>query len=497
MTTPTPPTPPVDPIGSTSSPGAVATPPPPGPDTAVPANPVTPPAIRLETERLDTPDRLVIAAGFVAGLLATAGGWSSIGATLGWLLLLGALRHRVHGRSTAIARRSLEIAMVLAVVLSIRQSPWIIATTWLGILGLTAVGVSSGVGAASWTSRPRHAFRVMELGIVSSLRWGPIMPEKRPDSRFDASAIGRGLVFTIPLVAILMALLASGDSAFASLISLPTDGLDIGRLVAAVLVAWLALAAVVASRSAADEMRPTKRILGAIEAQMITGGLLIVLGLWVVAQFTSAVSGADELLADREAAKASARSGFFQLCWAAGIVSGAVAGVQAFHLADGTTRRRLVRGLALTSVLTIAMAGAAGWRLVTYVDGHGITMMRTAAAMVMLWIVAVMVLLAVKTARADDRTWLTAAALVAALAIYTPFVVADPEARVTEINLDEGFHRYHLVHDLSTDATPALIDGGLEDQEFRTLVSRHCRDDDPGLLTWNLSDRRAREALDC
>lgn len=494
MTTPTPPTPPMDPASpallAPTPPAPSAGPPPP----AGPAGPPSPPSIRLETDRLDTADRLVILVGFVAGLLATAGGWSSIGATLGWLLLLGALRHRVHGRSTAVARRSLEIAMLLALVLSIRQSPWIISLTWIGIVGLTAVGVSTGVGAASWTSRPRHAFRIFELGVVSSFRWSPVAPEKRPDSSFDASAIGRGLAFTIPLVAVLMALLASGDSAFASLISLPSTGLDGARIVAAALVSWLALAAVVASRSTADDMKPTRRLLGSIEAQMITGGLLLVLGLWVVAQFTSAAVG---VVDDAEVAKASARSGFFQLCWAAGIVLATVAGVQAFHLADGPARRRLSGGLALTSLLTIVMAGAAGWRLVTYVEGHGITMMRTAAAMVMLWIVAVMALLAVKTARGDDRTWLTAAAIVAALAIFTPFVVADPEARVTEINLDEGFHRYHLVQDLSTDATPSLVDGDLTPAELDVLVRRHCDDPSPSFWAWNLSDQRARDALGC
>ncbi len=490
MTTPTPPTDPTTP----------APPPPPGADAAIappppPAAPV--PVVRIEADRLDTGDRLVVAAGFVAGLLATAGGWSSIGATLGWLLLLGALRHRVHHRSSAVARRSLEIGMLLALVLAWRESPWIISLAWIGLLGFTAIGVSSHVGAASLLSRPRHAVRVVELGIVSAFRWGSAAPETRPDSRFDVAAIGRGLMFTLPLVAILMALLASGDSAFASLISIPFTGLDVGRLFAALFVAWLGFTAVVASRSSSEDMKPTRRLLGSVEAQMITGGLLLVLLLWVVAQFASASADAIEPALDADRAKASARSGFFQLCWAAGIVLAAVAGVQAFHLAEGSARRRLDRGLALTSVLTIVMAGAAGWRLVTYVDGHGITMMRTAAAMVMAWIVVVMALLAVKTARADDRTWLTAAAVIAALVIYAPFVVANPEARVSELNLDQGFHREHIVRDLSTDAVPALVDGGIDPGEIAQLRSRHCGDAAPSIWTWNAADRAARAALDC
>ena len=156
-----------------------------------------------------------------------------------------------------------------------------------------------------------------------------------------------------------------------------------------------------------------------------------------------------------------ARSGFFSLV-------GVAAVVMATALACSRAGRESVLGRVLTLalvLLTFVMLASAAYRLYLYVLAYGLSVMRLMAAWAMLAIGVCLVLVAVKSLRADFRFWPWAAGIV--LAMWACFALLPVGGIIARCNvdayLDGRLERIdlHYLRSLGPDSLEAMRESGL------------------------------------
>jgi hypothetical protein len=303
------------------------------------------------------------------------------------------------------------------------------------------------------------------------------------------------------LLALIVALLASGDAVFARLL-LPgvTPGPVIGHNV---LIALFGIGVLftVAAAGADTEDEVTAGPFGAIEVVTMLVLAAGVLGLFVVSQLVALTATGERLLTSSGLTTAEcARSGFFQLCWATGTLVAFLGLVRALA-APGVMDQRVVR-LAAGGVplLSLGLVVVCLRRMSLYDEAFGLTMLRLSVVAVALCLGVLLVLIAVPNLSPErGSSWVLGASAAAALALILTTDILDPEAFVVRHNLDRAAEGAELdvayLAQLSDDALPALA-GALGDplrapvhQSLRLAL--RCEHDVVGVARLNVAAARA------
>jgi hypothetical protein len=406
------------------------------------------------------------------------------------------------------ARRMAALSLVPIAALALRASPWLAlanlgaATSLLvGAVVLGRRGSLADVGPRLLVGRVGQA---IAAGLAGPRVLGPALPSRSEATRSRTRAIVRSAAIAVPVLGVVMALLASADPVFAGIVTPDVDlGPTVGHLVLAS-VGTVAVVLAVRSASVDPVDREVSGSFGPVEVLTMLGLTAMVLGLFVVSQLLVAVGAADRVLASQGVSPAEyARGGFFQLCWASGILLVFLGGVRSLA-APGTFAVRPVRVLAgVVPLLAVGLVVVSLRRMAVYDRAFGLTMLRLSVVVVVLWIGAVLVMVAARNAGlGGDRRWIVAGAGVVGLALVLAADVANPERFVVDHNLHRARQGAALDVDylagLSEDATPALVRAVEAETEpelrAQLLTAVRCGDSPRGAEVWNLSVLRARSA---
>jgi hypothetical protein len=481
--------------------------PPPGPPPPHPRPDVDRSPVRLMA--------LALAAG-VAFEVGVRGGLANGAVALGAVLMVALLLTdrrvvRPGARGAALA------ALVPALFLGVRASPWLAATNTLAVAVLVGVAVAfARSGSVFDTTVGRSLCRIVPAGLGALSRVA-VLAHLVPASRQSASRAARvirALLVAVPPLAIVVALLASADAVFAGMV-LPD--VDLGPASSHV-VLTLVFAVGVAIVALAPSVDPDgggrwAGGFGVLEVATMLVLAVAVSGMFAVSQLV-ALTGAGRRLVESSGSTPSeyARSGFFQLCWAAAVLVAFLALVRALAR-PGVLDHPAVRSLgAAAPALALGLVVVSLRRMALYDDAFGLTMLRLWVVGIALWLGVLLLLLALHAAglRAD-RDWVLGAAGVVALVLVVVADVADPEAFVVRHNVERAERGAELdpvyLGELSDDAVPAIADAlaATTDADTRRalLAALHCdgdrdgeSDEVDGVATLNLAVARAREARD-
>jgi hypothetical protein len=304
---------------------------------------------------------------------------------------------------------------------------------------------------------------------------------------------------------VLGALLRSADPVFASFVVVH---LNVGSVVTHPLLVAIGAGAMgglfrLATVPSSTAVQPVRAGLGVTEAVVVLVAVDTLLALFAVAQAVAVTGGADHVLRTAGLTYAEyARSGYFQLLWAAGVALALLVGLQ-------TVTRRASRGPgnafgvagAAAAALTIVIALVAFRRLALYEHAFGLTMLRVCCQVFAIWLATVFGLLAVSMLGAwPHRDWFVGSAAVAGLVILFGFNAINPEALVARHDVRRGpAADVAYVTTLSEDAVPtvtsrlSLLPPGSTTTYVATVCGRHHRHH--GWASFNLSRKRAVRAL--
>ncbi len=399
--------------------------------------------------------------------------------------VVGSIALLATGRFRTRQSQALVVASGLfGIWLGLRTSPWLIPFDVFAV-GLLLV-------LAAFVARSGNIFDLTPLAFAR--RGGESSIEcfdvpgflVAPTRGSRLGVIARGVGIAAPILAAVIALLASADRVFASLIGFDRlDATDVGAHVTYFIMAVLAAGAVV--RVASSEVplagaRP-RRAIGEAEASVVLIALSAVLAVFGLAQLVDLVDAEDSVIGVEHAEYA--RSGFFQLLFVAAIVVLVVLGARAIaHPFGSVGGGRLRRFGVATCTLTLPVVAVSVVRLARYQDEFGLTMLRlySTVAAVVIGVLLVLVALALGGV-GGGRSWLPGAFVTVGLVALFGLNVANPEAIVARVNLER-------------DDPIVAVDGrylsALSDDAIPTIVARLDRLDGPGrtvLVTELCADR--------
>lgn len=473
-------------------------PPPAGPPRRV--EPPTPPR-----EPDPAPARLlaiVIAAG-IALEIGIRGGLANALVALGAaIVVIGLLTdHRLRRRP---ARVCAVLALLPLAFLAIRASSWLTASNAIagGLLIAVAIGFSR-TGSPMDTSLGRLVHRLLMAApdAASGPRAvEPALPTLSESGGRRLSRIALAAAICIPVLAVVVALLAAADPVFAGIL---TPDLQVGPTVShiALGLAMAILAACVIGAARAEPVDPAPRgRFGVTEIVTMLGLTAAVLGLFVFAQLVALTSAGERLIEQAGLTPAEyARSGFFQLCWATGLILTLLAVIRSLA-APGVAQARSVRLLAaLVPLLALGLVVVSLRRLALYDDAFGLTMLRLWVMGAATWMGIVLILIAARNAGLfPRRDWVLGASAIAALAFVLVANVANPEAFVARHNLDRAERGADLdvayLATLSDDAVRVIAEASLDADPVRQsdlAAALRCDEDASGVASLNLAARRA------
>jgi hypothetical protein len=470
----------------------------------------------------------------------TTGTWAGVTVALGLGVLVDAASRSTPGLAITAAtwfaaaavlivvrprRASLPFllgAVLLGSLVSLRQSPVLIALDVLGAAALLCVGATFGLaGAPAGTSTRSYAVR-------GALSWFESTPDgvsalvgpfgREMGRRGSPRAIARVLLVVLPFAVALSLLFGSADPEFRRYVHVPSlDPATWSRHLGPILIGALALTTLLAiatraptglDRAAALPLRVSW--LRPAEWISLLAVVNALFAIFVTIQFAEFFGGSDRVLTEPGLTYAGyARGGFWQLLATAAIAGGVLAlGWLALPVPTTTRLRRayLALGLPLVALVGVVLVSAFQ-RLTLYERAYGFTWLRVLVHLTIidLGLIFACVVLAWARWRAS---WLPSAAV----AIVTLSVVAlnawNLDARIAQselARLDQG-HALDPVTlaTLSDDAVPTLVDAlPTLDAHSRRAVERilSCRAGAHGATGitpagWNLSWLRADTALD-
>lgn len=411
---------------------------------------------------------------------------------------------------------ALGLAALLAIFLSLRESPWLLLPDLAVIAGLVLLACGLGPAGSlvdlSFARAQAIAARALvhlfagATFVAAPLRAaGDVLRDER---RSQAVAALRGVLLAIPVVLLLGWLLAQADAVFASFFRIDADPLDwTGHLVLFVLGALAG--AGLARAASAEPMEALPRVgwrLGGIESLVVLAALDLVFAVFTAAQLVAASgAGAAAIRAQGLTYAEYARSGFFQLLWVAGITLFLLLLMRTFVDRGGPLgRRAFVVAAQLAILFTLLIVAVAFQRLSLYVSVYGLSMLRLYSLVFAGWIALVYAALGLSLTRLGERRqWFPAAMVLAGVAGLLALNVASPEAVVARYNVAATQHTQRFDPDylvtLSADAMPVLADAmpAMATEARATVHSRLCDGHSftaPDRTGFNWSDLAADEA---
>jgi hypothetical protein len=461
----------------------------------------------------------------VAGDLLLRDGPLGVGAALAALALAAGFTALVRPRHLPLSGTAawLTFAVLLAAVLTLRNSAPLIVATILGVLlalvSAALVAHGRGLGkAGAWdvitetvATGLHTAFGPPLLRDIhgAGIRWTPW------HSR--AGAIVRGVLLAIPPLLVFGALLMSADAAFARIVGdLLRVDLDVFAShvfligffgwIAAGYLHWVVL----------NDGRRVPRAedvgvrLGTVEVSVVLGAVTALFVTFIVIQSTYLFGGESRVLATTGLTYAEyARRGFFELVAVAFLLLPMLL-LALWLVRDAPARgRRAIRLLAAAlQLLAFLLMGSALNRMRLYQEAYGLTQLRFHTTAFMAWLALVFVLFATTVLRDRPRHFISGV-VGSALAAVLLLAAVNPDARIVETNIERAlsgaaFDHAHVRAELSADAVPALVralnrlpvDGRCETAAW--LLERwgvDARRGEDSWRTWNHGRERARRVV--
>jgi hypothetical protein len=376
------------------------------------------------------------------------------------------LQRRAAWRWPDVALAALAVALLL--VAAVRDAEWLVALCVLAAAGLGALAVSS---ARTWTATLLTPAAV-PVAALRALPWLARSASTAGGSRRWVVLLRTGAV-TVAVLGVFGALLASADAAFARLVELALPAVHLGelpaRLVLGGLVAALVLGATYLAVAPPPWSRvqvPSGRAAGRSEWLVPVAALDLLLLTFLAVQSTVLFGGRDHVLRTAGLTAAEyARSGFWQLLVVTALVLLVVAAAVRWAPREHPRDRRVVRSaLGLLLALALAVAGSALSRLRLYEEAFGATTARLVATAAVLWLVAVLLLVAAAGVRWPGRSALASAlpraVAASAGAVLLVLAAVDADALVAARNVDRALAGDEVdtayLAGLSADAVPEL-----------------------------------------
>ncbi len=480
-----------------------------------PPGAATPPAPAERPRSLPPINPAIVAACVAAAFLinlAIQGRPQSLAGLLAVSVMAALVIARPRPRAGLPILAPVALALLTAVMITVRTSPWITAPA-------IAVIAASLILAAQDRLLGRSGLTTTVINyltdIADAVQW-LLRPLGRLASRGSGGTqVARGLVLAGLVVVPLTLLLVSADPIFGQVLSSGIEGRfwTNAAITTIVLPAVAALALSARRSDRTDTANPGRPKRGTMtEATIVLTSVAVLLAAWGMTQVVVALGGAERLLAtvDLTAAQ-NARQGFFQLVAVTALLVVVVVGIDRY--VDRSTGAERLRFLALTAVIgveTIGVVLATYSRLSLYIQGFGYTMLRTSVAWFLAFLVAVMTVVIVTTNRRSKPTRPLGGPMVMLAGLWVVgFAIFNPEAFVADGNLQRaadggdslvGLDVDYLADRLGADAVPPVVELlPTQSPVFRTrLTEALCaqQDHDAGLFGWNRSEARAEAAID-
>ena len=247
------------------------------------------------------------------------------------------------------------------------------------------------------------------------------------------------LMFAVPVLAVILALLMSADQVFSGLLGDAAEGflkfLDRGWF----LVRWVRIAVLglmlfsfLYSLARPTEARkapaPDPVVLPCLPCAAVLVVLDLLYAVFAAVQFVYLFGGTETVSMQGGYAQ-YARQGFFQLVAVAGI--NLLAAFTAAR-ASGKGKRAVNVLLWLLLALTAVILASAATRMCLYIGAYGLSLLRAMTLLVMLWIALALLLAGYKTLRPDKRVF--PALFAAFLILWTAFSLSNIDARIAHFN---------------------------------------------------------------
>ena len=418
--------------------------------------------------------------------------------------------------------RDAELLKLLAIgcaTLTFAIAAYRSSAAWVPHAGVIRYAVALALGAV-------HAWTAAVLALVDVRESRPRL-ESRAARWSRAAAVARGLAIAAPLVLVFGALFVSADIMFERLV---LSGLRFdfqwigGHILLFAILAWLSTgylrgfvsgtdrplpadgSPASAARTDAESFRPS---LGITEVSTALAALDLLFLMFVLVQFRY-LFGADaivQITPDLTYAD-YARQGFFELVTAVALVVPVL--LAADWIVERRTRRdtllfRMLAGVQI--LLVLAIAASALQRLRLYHANYGLTESRFYAMVLLLWLGAMLVWLAVTVLR-GRRDLFAFGTLVSGLATIAALFVINPDAIIARANVArmataDARVRFDVAYatSLSADAVPVLIDAlPVLASDVQCPLARHMLRSWPPdryryIRSWNWSAARAGNAV--
>jgi hypothetical protein len=449
-----------------------------------------------------------VAVGFAA-LFLTYGFESGLGYSILIFLMLGALFVVARTQRLQPPRSALVLLIPIsffAVMLTVRASPLLRDLNLVALGGLALLLVVYFPKGNVWQQTIfEYAINAFVAGIEVLVRpvaefvgaWGWFVERSFHWKRF--MPVLRGLLITIPLIVVFVALFSAADEVFSRLVSRVLNSLFprnlanvIPQAVYVVCFAWLAVGGIslalvqqktkraeIAEKLPSSPLRALFR-LGATEALMALGGVCAVFVAFVVIQFVYLFGGEHNIVNYSYADYV--HRGFTELVMVAVLTL-----ILVFTLNETTLRENLFRGL---STILIALTGvilvSAFQRMRLYELTYGFTTLRL---QIYVFIICLGFLFAGFTLslywRPTALNVFGACALLAAMGFVGTLDLLNPDAFVAAQNIARGDIDPLYLDELSVDAVPLLVTlVDAPEPGLRAVIRRRLYDQ-----LWQLKDK--------
>ncbi|MBB5917337.1 hypothetical protein BJY24_006249 [Nocardia transvalensis] len=332
----------------------------------------------------------------------------------------------------------------------------------------------------------------------------------RAASSRDASSgarvrIGISLAVTAGLLLVFVPLLAGADAIFANLLDAVVPDLDAESVTQGV-VAFVAVAGVTAGSlyllagpplPARDEEPSARGIRWRpLEWALPVGAVTAVFAVFVAVQLAALFGGDDYVQRTAGLTYAEhARQGFWQLSAVTILTLAVIAAVLRWGAQEHGTDRAWMRALlGAVTVLSLVIIASALYRMWTYQQAYGFTVLRLLVEVGEVWIGLVYVLVLAGLIRLRRR-WLPRAVIGTAAVTLLALAVVNPERLIADRNIDRWESGKNIdtayLSGLSADVAPAA-DRLPEPWRSRILDPVRKHSHESGWQTWNLSRHRLR-----
>lgn len=408
------------------------------------------------------------------------------------------------------------LLMFFAAMVAIRASDLLTVLNVFACLGLLAVIMEVSVQGTMRRFIPFDYIKLFwPFKVIMPLiaTYVHVLSMRHITDKKNAQQIVRGVLITIPVVAIFSILLANADPIFEKYVSIfATWNFTEETIVRIIFTAIVTLAgacffsyAFMRKADSAPGAGHT-RILGHVETSILLGSVNALFVGFIAIQLTYLFGGESNIAAQGLTYAEYARRGFFELVWVAIIAYLILVITEMFIEKNTENHSRIFRLLSSAVILQVAVIMiSAFYRMWLYEQAFGFTTLRlyTHGFIVLLGVVFALLLYKILIEHRDNtfafRTFLAIVVFVAAMNFFNPDVFIakkNLERFAATGDLDSTY-----LATLSGDATPVLLEsmdvtsGMMQYEIGHALYSRIHEDKPEQWMQWNWSRAEERNLL--